>query len=61
MQRSDPESVNDPSPELLAEEAETVRMARIRRDLALTPAERLDKLASLCREADLLRDARRLS
>jgi hypothetical protein len=43
-----------------AAEADAVRMARLRRDRALTPVERLDKLAALCRQADLLRGARRL-
>lgn len=42
------------------QEADAVRLARLRRDLALTPAQRLDKFAALCRQADLLRSARRL-
>ena len=42
-------------------ESDAVRLARIRRDVALTPAQRLDKFAALCRQADLLRGARRLS
>jgi hypothetical protein len=37
-----------------------VRIARLRRDRALTPSQRLDKLAALCRQADVLRSARRL-
>ena len=45
----------------LAAEADAVRTARLRRDLALTPPERLDKLAALCRQTDLLRGARRMS
>ena len=43
-----------------AAEADAVRLARLRRDRALTPSERLDKLAALCRQADVLRSARRL-
>lgn len=41
-------------------EVDAVRLARIRRDLALTPSQRLDKFAALCRQADLLHSARRL-
>jgi hypothetical protein len=41
-------------------EVDVERLARIRRDLALTPSQRLDKFAALCRQADLLRSARRL-
>jgi hypothetical protein len=44
----------------LAKESHAVRIARLRRDRALTPAQRLDKLAALCRQAELLRGARRL-
>jgi len=36
------------------------RVARLRRDRALTPAQRLEKFAALCRQADQLRSARRL-
>ncbi|HMJ03730.1 MAG TPA: hypothetical protein VK506_12365 [Conexibacter sp.] len=36
-------------------EPDATRLARLRRDRALTPAERLDKLAAMCRQADLLR------
>jgi hypothetical protein len=43
-----------------SEEPDPVRVARARRDAALTPAQRLDKLAALCRQAALLRTARRL-
>ena len=43
-----------------AEEADAVRRARLRRDRALSPSERLDKLAAICRQAELLRAARRL-
>jgi hypothetical protein len=43
-----------------ADEADAARIARLRRDRALTPSQRLDKLAALCRQADLLRGARRL-
>jgi hypothetical protein len=43
-----------------AEEEDAARIARLRRDRALTPAERLNKLAALCRQADVLRGARRL-
>jgi hypothetical protein len=43
-----------------AEEADAVRRTRLRRDRALSPADRLDKLAAICRQADLLRTARRL-
>ena len=42
------------------DEAGLVRIARLRRDRALTPEQRLDKFAALCRQADLLRHARRL-
>jgi hypothetical protein len=45
---------------VLSPEADPIRLARLRRDLALTPAQRLDKFAALCRQADLLRSARRL-
>jgi len=41
-------------------QTDAVRIARLRRDRALTPAQRLDKLAALCRQADMLRTARRL-
>lgn len=44
-----------------ADETDAVRLARIRRDLALTPSQRLDKFTELCRQADLLRSARRLA
>jgi hypothetical protein len=43
-----------------AQEADAARAAQLRRDAALTPAQRLEKLAAVCRQADLLRDARRL-
>ena len=43
-----------------AAEVTAVRAARIRRDRALTPSERLAKLAAICKQADLLRSARRL-
>jgi hypothetical protein len=43
-----------------AAEAKAVRLARLRRDLALTPSQRLDKFIALCRQAELLRSARRL-
>lgn len=43
-----------------AREADAVRVARLQRDRALTPAQRLDKFAALCRQAELLRGARRL-
>ncbi len=49
-----------PHADAAAREADAVRLARLRRDLALTPAQRLDKFAALCRQADLLRSARRL-
>jgi hypothetical protein len=42
-------------------EVDVVRLARLRRDLALTPSQRLDKFAALCRQANVLRRARRLS
>jgi hypothetical protein len=42
------------------DEANAVRAARVRRDRSLAPAERLDKLAAVCRQAELLRNARRL-
>lgn len=41
-------------------EVDPARIARLRRDRALTPEQRLDKFAALCRQADLLRGARRL-
>jgi hypothetical protein len=47
-------------PQAAVAEADDVRLARLRRDLALTPSQRLDKFAALCRQADLLRSARRL-
>jgi hypothetical protein len=47
-------------PSAAGAEVDVVRLARIRRDLALTPSQRLDKFAALCRQADLLRSARRL-
>ena len=40
-------------------EAEEVRRARLRRDAALSPAERLAKIAALCRQAAELSAARR--
>jgi hypothetical protein len=43
------------------DEADRARIARLRRDRALTPEQRLDKFAALCRQAELLRHARRLS
>jgi hypothetical protein len=43
-----------------ADTTDAVRLARIRRDLALTPDQRLAKFEALCRQADLLRSARRL-
>jgi hypothetical protein len=43
------------------EEAAIVRATQLKRDAALTPAERFAKLAAVCRQADLLRGARRLS
>jgi len=54
VQRTHPDAAR------LAAEADAVRLARLRRDLALSPAERLDKLAALCRDAGVLRDARRV-
>jgi hypothetical protein len=51
----------DTAPGQAAQEADAARVARLRRDRALTPAQRLDKLAALCRQADTLRGARRLS
>jgi MOSC domain-containing protein YiiM len=41
-------------------QADPVLHARLRRNLALAPAERIEKLAALCRQADMLRHARRL-
>ena len=49
-----------PTRDLAAREADAARVARLRRDRALTPAQRLDKLAALCRQAATLRRARRL-
>jgi hypothetical protein len=46
--------------DLAARDADAARIARLRRDRALTPAQRLDKLAALCRQAEALRGARRL-
>jgi hypothetical protein len=43
-----------------ADEARAVRIARLRRDAALSPAERLAKFEALQREAAALRNARRL-
>ncbi len=53
---------HEPTPhaDAAAQEADAVRLARLRRDLALTPTQRLDKFAALCRQVDLLRSARRL-
>jgi len=48
------------SPQAAVDESHAVRVARLRRDLALTPSQRLDKFAALCREAEHLRGARRL-
>jgi hypothetical protein len=56
MERHAPQP-RQPTP---ADKTDAVRLARIRRDLALTPSQRLDKFAELCRQADLLRSARRL-
>jgi len=50
----------DASPTTAARDADAARIARLRRDRALTPAQRLDKLAALCRQAHMLRAARRL-
>ena len=55
MERHAPQP-RQPTP--TADETDAVRLARIRRDLALTPSQRLDKFAELCRQADLLRSAR---
>jgi len=44
----------------VAQDGDTERLARLRRDLALTPAQRLDKFAALSRQVNLLRSARRL-
>jgi hypothetical protein len=43
-----------------AAHAQAVRAARLQRDFALSPAERLEKLAVMCRQAEALRTARRL-
>jgi hypothetical protein len=43
-----------------AEEADAVRVTRLERDLSLSPSQRLDKLAALCAQASVLRDAQRL-
>lgn len=40
-------------------EADEIRRARLRRDAALSPAERLAKIAALCRQAAELSAARR--
>jgi hypothetical protein len=56
MQRHAPD-LRQPTP--AADKTDAVRLARIRRDLALTPSQRLDKFAELCRQADRLRNARR--
>ncbi|HKG42919.1 MAG TPA: hypothetical protein VKB10_01580 [Gaiellaceae bacterium] len=48
------------STQAVVAESDAVRLARIQRDLALTPAQRLEKFEALCRQADLLRSARRL-
>jgi hypothetical protein len=44
----------------LAREADAARAAQLQRDRDLSPAQRLDKLAAVCRQAELLRDARRM-
>jgi hypothetical protein len=43
------------------DEARAVRIARLRRDAALTPTERLEKFEALQREVVALQRARRLS
>jgi hypothetical protein len=48
------------TPAAATKEADAVRLARLRRDLALTPAQRLEKFAALCRQMEFLRGARRL-
>jgi hypothetical protein len=56
-----PDSIDDRDEAArLAEETHAVRVARLRRDRALTPAQRLDKVAALSRQAEMLRSARRL-
>lgn len=58
--RASTEEMRDRLTDEPVREAEEARLARLRRDRALTPAQRLDKLAALCRQAALLRSARRL-
>jgi hypothetical protein len=64
MKRGEPQptssAISDEIARRNTDDAHAVRVERIRRDLALSPAERLDKLAALCRQADLLRSARRV-
>jgi hypothetical protein len=65
MERRNDQSSPDPIVETaettrLVEETHAVRVARLRRDRALTPAQRLDKVVALSRQAELLRSARRL-
>jgi len=47
-----------PTREHAAQQDDAVRVARLRRDRALTPAQRLDKLAAICRQAASLRRAK---
>jgi len=49
-----------PTREPAAQQGDAVRVARLRRDRALTPTQRLDKLAAMCRQADTLRRGRRI-
>jgi hypothetical protein len=64
MELPTPQATSEPGVDELtqrnAADADAVRVERIRRDVALSPAERLDELAALCRQADLLRGARRV-
>jgi hypothetical protein len=64
MERSEIDTVTGELLDQLANdpvaEADAVHVARLRRDASLTPAERLAKVAAVCRQAELLRTARRL-